>query len=143
MEILGFAWEDNRAVFSVPWDEVPKSIALLTFFYALDILQYIFIKISFHKQIRCLWCRRIWRCHRVTGKPGARLARGAHEKPVRSRRCNAETVSRCHWATGKAGQVMKQSQKTYRISYVWAAVCTAQAPFRCILRWTGRQAFFV
>ena len=63
--------------------------------------------------------------------------------PMRSRRCNAEEASIRHWETGKARRTMMQSQKTYRISYAGRCAPWGSAASLCILRWTGRQAFFV
>ena len=36
-----------------------------------------------------------------------------------------------------------QSQKTYRVSYIGICVPWGETHALCILRWTGRQAFFV
>lgn len=35
------------------------------------------------------------------------------ENPVLSRSCNVESISICHWETGKARLMMTQSQKNY------------------------------
>ena len=63
--------------------------------------------------------------------------------PMRSRRCNAENVSLRHWFAGKTRRTMMQSQKTYRVSYIGICAPWGETHALCILRWTGRQAFFV
>ena len=61
-------------------------------------------------------------------------------KPMRSRRRNAEDAPICHWETGKAERTKMQSRKTYRVS---CAGTLHSERALCILRWTGRQVFFV
>lgn len=65
-------------------------------------------------------------------------------KPMRSRRRNAEDAPICHWETGKAERTKMQSRKTYRTSCA-GVLCPhgGSAVLLCILRWTGRQTFFV
>ena len=64
-------------------------------------------------------------------------------KPMRSRRRNAEDAPICHWETGKAERTKMQSRKTYRISCAGVLCPMGGAVLLCILRWTGRQTFFV
>ena len=96
-----------------------------------------------HKQIRCPNGH-----NREIGERGFVLRL---HKPMRSRRRNAEDAPRealirfprCHWETGKAEQTMMQSRKTYRISCAGVQRPVGERRLLCILRWTGRQAFFV
>ena len=70
-------------------------------------------------------------------------------KPMRSRRRNAEKTSGSrvarfdHWETGKVRRTMMQSRKTYRISCAGVLRPMGECALLCILRWTGRQVFFV
>ena len=96
-----------------------------------------------HKQIRCPNGH-----NREIGERGFVLRL---HKPMRSRRRNAEAaprealirVPRCHWETGTAERTLMQSRKTYRISCAGVPRPVGERRLLCILRWTGRQAFFV
>ena len=48
-----------------------------------------------------------------------------------------------HWETGKVRRTMMQSRKTYRISCAGVLCPVGDVSLLCILRWTGRQDFFV
>ena len=96
-----------------------------------------------HKQIRCP--------NGHNREIGERCVWLRLHKPMRSRRRNAEDAPRealirfprCHWETGKAERTMMQSRKTYRISCAGVPRPVGERRLLCILRWTGRQAFFV